>query len=81
MCAKFSGFDDLYFRGFRYEEREKLDLALSLGVEYNVPSEDIMLSHIKSLFLSGNVTQLTSRLKEPIVVETLRRNPSVAAEK
>lgn len=66
---------------FRYEERDKLDLALSLGAEYGVPSEDIMLCHVKSLFLTGNVAKLTARLKEPVVVETFKRNPSVVAQK
>lgn len=65
----------------RYEERDKLDLALSLGAEYDVSSEDIMLGHVRSLFLSRNLTLLTERLKEPIVVNTLKQKPAYAAER
>lgn len=66
---------------YRYEAREKLDLALSLGAEYGVAAEDIVLSHISSLFLSHNVAMLTERLKEPVVLETLKQRSKYAAER
>lgn len=70
-----------FFVFHRYEERDKLDLALSLGAEYSVAAEDIVLSHISSLFLSHNVTVLTERLKEPVVLETLKQNSKYSAER
>lgn len=65
----------------RYEGRDKLDLALSLGAEHGVPSELIMLSHIKSLFLSGDLELLKSRLREADVIETLKKNQPFSVER
>lgn len=65
---------------YRYEERDKLDLALSLGREYDVRSEDIVLSHIKSLFVVHSPL-LTERLKETAILELLKRNPSYTSNK
>lgn len=75
--------DDVTLRkmAYRYESRDKLDLALSLGVEYGVSSEDIVISHVKSLFLSRNLKLLTERLKESIVINTMKQKPTYCTER
>lgn len=75
--------DDVTLREIacRYESRDKLDLALLLGAEYGVSSEDIVISHVKSLFLTRNLKLLTERLKEFIVINTMKQKPTYCAER